>query len=811
MLSKNVTTVNRCRFVAVGAVHLLAAWSSLPAHAADSEEASTGLATVTVIGTTPVPGASIDADKVPSNVESVRASDLARGGTASLSRALNEQLGSININDTLADPFQPDIFYRGFDASPVLGTPQGLAVYQNGVRINEAFGDAVNWDLIPDIAISQVDIVSANPVYGLNALGGAATLTLKDGFNYQGGEVELSGGSFKQHSGTAQFGANNGQLGIYAAGRILDEDGWRLFAHDRIRQFYAAGSAHLDAARLDLTYTHADNQLFGPGAAPVQSLALDPRSVFTGPQGNLNRLDFLTLDGSYSFAKDLSAQGVLYYRNYRQSVSNGNRTNDTACTSAANGGFLCQSDGVTPLTNAAGQELPDISNGGTVPIGENDFENIHSQSVGGSLQLTGKQSVAGLDNQFAVGASVDTAHIDFSSGAQIGVIAPDLVVQPAGLFVATPEDTGFSATPVILKATNKYYGFFVTDTFDVTAALAVTASGRYNIAQIDLYDQRGTNLNGLNRYTHFNPAIGATYKLLPEVTAYAGYSTTNRAPTANEIECSDPLFPCLLPANLAGDPPNLRQVIAHTYEAGLRGYFTPGGAGRPDGAGGALTWNVGAFRTDLDDDIYAISTTLSTGFFQNVGSTRRQGGQAGLAYKWRRGDAYLNYSYVDATFQSAFTMSSHSNPVQDANGNIKVAPGDHLPGIPKQRIKLGGDYEALRDWTLGGTLTYVSTQFYKGDESNQNAPLPGYQVLNLHTAYQFWRRSEPGRPTCQLFLMVNNVFDRRFATYGIYSDPTGVGAPGIAPGANSNDPGVDNRFQNPAAPRSVFGGVRLTF
>ena len=790
----------RSLLLAVGAVHLLAAWSPSLARAADSEEGSTGLATVTVIGTTPVPGASIDVDKVPSNVESVRASDLARGGTASLARALNEQLGSININDTLADPFQPDIFYRGFDASPVLGTPQGLAVYQNGVRINEAFGDAVNWDLIPDVAISQVDIVSANPVYGLNALGGAAAITMKNGFNYQGGEVELSGGSFKQHNGTAQFGANNGQLGIYAAGRILDEDGWRFFAHDRIRQFYAAGSAHLDAATLDLTYTHADNQLFGPGAVPVQSLALDPRSVFTGPQANLNRLDFLTLDGSYSLAKDLSAQGVLYYRNYRQSVSNGNRTNDTACTTAANGGFLCQSDGVTPLTNAAGQGLPDISNGGTVPIGENDFENIQGRSVGGSLQLTGKQSVAGLDNQFAVGASVDTAHIDFSSGAQIGVIAPDLVVQPSGLFVDTPEGTGFSATPVILKATNKYYGFFVTDTFDVTSALAVTASGRYNIAQIGLYDQRGTNLDGLNRYTHFNPAVGATYKLLPDVTVYAGYSTTNRAPTASEIECSDPLLPCLLPANLAGDPPNLRQVIAHTYEVGLRG--------RHDGA---LTWNVGAFRTNLDDDIYAISTTLSTGFFQNVGSTRRQGGQAGLAYKWSRGDVYLNYSYVDATFRSAFTMSSGSNPFQDANGNIQVKPGDHLPGIPKQRVKLGGDYEVLPNWTLGGTLTYVSTQFYKGDESNQNAPLPGYQVLTLHTAYQFWKRSEPGRPMGQLFLTVNNVFDRRYATYGIYSDPTGVGAPGIPPGANSNDPGVDNRFQNPAAPRSVFGGVRLSF
>lgn len=791
--------MNRTLSRLVVTLPLFTALSATVVHAADSDKDSTELSTVTIIGTTPVPGAGIDADKVPSNVESVHASDLSREGASSLTSALNNQLGSINIDDTLSDPFQLDIFYRGFAASPVLGTPQGLAVYQNGVRINEAFGDAVNWDLIPDIAINQIDIVSANPVYGLNALGGAVTVAMKNGFNYQGAEVELSGGSFKQHSGAAQFGANDGQLGVYAGGRILDEDGWRFLAHDRIRQFYTAASEHTDSATLDLTYTHADNQLFGPGAAPVQSLAIDPRSVFTGPQANLNRLDFVTLDGSYTFAKDLSAEGVLYYRNYRQFVSNGNTTNDTACTTDAGVGLLCQADGVTPLTNAAGQALPDISNGGAVPIGENDFENIHSRGLGGSVQITGHEEVAGHGNQLAAGASIDTANIEFSSGAQLGTIGPNLIVQSSDLSVDTPEDTGFPATPVILEAINKYYGLFVTDTFDVAPALAVTASGRYNIAQIDLSDQRGTDLNGQNRYTHFNPAIGATYKLLPNVTAYVGYATTNRTPTASEIECSDPLLPCLLPANLAGDPPTLRQVVAHTYELGLRGRVAS-----PAGTNGALTWNVGAFRTNLDDDIYAISTSLSSGFFQNIGSTRRQGAQAGLTYTSNQWDGYLNYSYVDATFESPFTISSPSNPFHDENGNIPIEPGDHLPGVPRHRVKAGADYKVLPNWTVGGTLIYVSTQFYKGDESNQNAPLPGYQVLNLHTTYQLWRQSE-------LFLTVNNVLDRHYATFGVYADPTGVGAPGVPSGANSNDPGGDNRFQNPAAPRAVFGGVRIKF
>ena len=153
------------------------------------------LPAIVVIGTTPVPGLRVDADKVPGNVQSLFSADLYKAdGTANLTGSLNTQLASVTINDTLADQFQPDILYRGFEASPVLGTPQGLAVYQNGVRINEAFGDSVNWDLIPDIAIDRVDLVSSSPLYGLNALGGALSVTMKNGFTYQGLDGALSGG-----------------------------------------------------------------------------------------------------------------------------------------------------------------------------------------------------------------------------------------------------------------------------------------------------------------------------------------------------------------------------------------------------------------------------------------------------------------------------------------------------------------------------------------------------------------------------------------------------------------------------------------
>jgi iron complex outermembrane recepter protein len=746
---------------------------------------------------TAIPGTSVDVDKVPGNVQTLRATDLSRDGPASLTRAMSSQLGSVNINDNLDDPFQPDIVYRGFEASPVLGTPQGLAVYQNGVRINEAFGDTVNWDLIPDMAISRVDIVSSNPVYGLNALGGGISVTMKNGFNYKGSEVELSGGSFGQRSVAAQYGVSSDQFGFYITGKALNADGWRMFSSDSLRQVYTALSARTERATIELSYSHADNQLNGQGAAPVQELAVDRSLVFTGPQQNSNKLDFLTLNGSMDVTPAWSVQSVLYYRHYLQTVANGNTTDYTACTNAANA--LCQSDGLTPITTASGAGIPDISNGGSNPIGENDFETIDAHGRGAALQTAVAERVFGHGNQFTAGATVDYSSVSFFSGAQVGAIDSQLLVQPTNFIVDTPESSPFGATPVSLQAVNKYYGLYATDTFDVTPDLSLTASGRYNVAYIDLQDQRGTSLTGDSRYSHFNPAFGGTYKVLPTMTAYAGVSQNTRTPTASEIECSNPLQPCLLPSNLAGDPPTLRQVVAHTYEFGLRGKLHD-----LTGAEGSGSWNLGAFRTQLDDDIYGVATSVSTGFFQNIGATRRQGIEAGLNYRTGNWSGYANYSYIDATFQSALTLPSPSNPFQDANGNIQVQPGNHLPGIPQNRLKMGLDYKILPNWTLGGTLIFVSSFYYFGDESNQIAPLPGYHVVNLHTSYRFNRQVE-------LFAMINNLFDTKYANYGILSDPTGAGTPGVPADGVTNGPGVDNRFQSPAAPFAAFAGLRFSF
>jgi iron complex outermembrane recepter protein len=767
-----------------------------------SEVSSSEKLQAIVVTATAIPGTIIDIDKIPGNVQVLSAADLTREGSASLTGALNSNLSSINVNDDLDDPFQPDILYRGFEASPVLGTPQGLAVYQNGVRINEAFGDTVNWDLFPDIAINQVELVSSSPVYGLNALGGAISVTMKNGFTYQGADVELSGGSYGQRAVTAQFGMNSGVFGFYIAGRALDWDGWRWFSDDRMRDLYAVLSAHTDTATLDLSYTRADNMMNGQGPSPVQQLAVNRSLVFTGPQTNINTLDFVTLSGTLKVTDTWSLQSVLYYRQYAQTVSNGNTTDYEACMNTA--GILCQPDGVTPLMNAAGQTLPDISDGGTVYIGENDFESIHAWGRGATLQAADDETIFGHVNQFTFGAAADYASTSFYSGAQIGVINSQLLVLPSNLIVDTPENSPGAVAngdpvPVSVDSINKNLGAYLTDTFNVTPEFAVTASGRYNITHVDLADQLGTNLNGNNRFVHFNPAIGATYKVLPTMTLYGGISQNTRTPTASEIECSNPLTPCLLPTNLAGDPPNLRQVVAHTAELGLRGKVPPMAA-----AAGGASWNVSVFRTLLEDDIFGIATSVSQGFFQNIGDTRRQGIEAGLNYRADSWSIYANYSFVQATFRSPLMVPSPSNPYQNALGDIQVEPGDHLPGIPDNRLKLGADYKILPDWLVGATLNFVGSFYYVGDESNQLAPLPGYTTINLHSTYK-------PVPHFELFASINNLFNRKYATWGILSDPTGIGAPGIPPNGVTNGPGVDNRFLSPAAPFEAFGGVRISF
>ena len=272
------------------------------------------------------------------------------------------------------------------------------------------------------------------------------------------------------------------------------------------------------------------------------------------------------------------------------------------------------------------------------------------------------------------------------------------------------------------------------------------------------------------------------------LTAYAGYSEANRAPTAAELSCADPALRASLDNLLIADPP-LKQVVARTYEAGLRGSLRPGGGGDK------LAWNFGLYRTDNQDDIINVPSPITgRGFFQNAGNTRRQGIEAGIAYKHDRWSVSADYSLVDATFQSALTLNSPNNPFADANGQISVRPGNHLPSIPEHRLKIGTDYAVTESWTIGGSLVVASDQYLRGDESNQNPKIPGYAIVNLRSSYRLAEHFE-------IFGLVQNLFDQKYETFGSFFDPTQVPSLGLS----------NPRSLSPAAPLAAFGGVRISF
>jgi iron complex outermembrane recepter protein len=335
--------------------------------------------------------------------------------------------------------------------------------------------------------------------------------------------------------------------------------------------------------------------------------------------------------------------------------------------------------------------------------------------------------------------------VNFSSTNELGIIDPNtLIVSGTGVIIDQPDG---SVAPVNLTTTNGYYCLYATDTFDVTSRLSITAGGRYNLALIRLSDKIGSTPNTDSRFGRFNPAAGVTYKFTPNLTGYFGYAEANRAPTAGEIAASNPAKPFSLDNFLTSDPPALKQVVAHTFEVGLRGRFNT----NIGSAKGQVEWNLGLFRTDLTDDILNVpSAIISSGFFKNVGNTRRQGIEAGIGYRDAKWHVSASYSLIDATFESPITLSSPNNPFADASGNIHVVLGDHLPGIPRNRLKLDADFAITDRWTVGGDLLLESGHTFSATPRIRTRSLAAFtwSISGVPTESSITWSSSPSSRTC---------------------------------------------------------------
>jgi iron complex outermembrane receptor protein len=729
---------------------------------ADNRAAELETPTVEVIGTTPLPGIGTPVSQVPANVQAATSKDIAKQNTLNVTDYLKQNLGSVSFTDSNVNPFQPDVNFRGFTASPLLGTPQGLSVFQDGVRINEAFGDTVNWDFIPQSAISSITLIpGSNPVFGLNTLGGALSVQTKSGFDYPGTSIQTYGGSFGRRATEFETGGHGESVDYFVTGNTFEERGWRDHSPSRVNQLFAKTGYQDDTTDVDLSFTGANNALQGTQALPLSMLD-NPKQAYTWPDINDDRLAFVNLKASHFLDTDKLLAGNIYYRKVDLHGFNSNVNNN-----------------FDPL-NPTGP--------GTTSA-QNIIADTHQIGTGGAVQMTLLGKLAGHQNNFTGGVSLDHGNTDFSQFTQDASFSPDRGTASSSPIVLTTR----------VNSTNDYYGAYLTDTFSPTDKTHFVASGRYNYATVKLSDQLGTALNGDHSFSRFNPAAGFTYEPIKTATTYLSYNEGMRVPSPAELACADRNAPCSLPSIFVADPA-LKAVISKTWEIGARGKLSDN-----------LSWSSAIFRTMLDDDIQFISSgggAVSTGFFQNVGQTRRQGIELGISANLERLTISSHYSLVDATYQSSLVLNSASNstaaPISCPTcTDIQVMPGDRIPGIPRHQFNVRTEYAFTEKFSAAANLIAASDQFARGDENNQDAhgPVPGYAIVNLDARYQADRN-------WQFFGRVDNLFDRRYQTFGVLGQNTFLGPNNTFDASGAS---VAEQFRSPGASLGVWVGVKYAF
>jgi iron complex outermembrane receptor protein len=761
----------------------LASISAPLVHAGD--DATAALEQIVVVGTTPLAGSDVDRDLVPAPTHVLGSQDVNRTGIPGLTSAILSNVPSATINDVEGNQFQPDILFRGFTASPVAGTSQGLAVYVNGARFNDSFGDTVNWDLIPPSAIKTVAIEASNPIFGLNALGGSVSVQLKDGFSEETTSATVFGGSYGRRAGIVEFSHQAGPFAVYFTGDATHDGGFRRTSTSNLYRAFADLGWRDGPAEVHLDLTAAHDTLGNPGATPDQALAANISNIFTAPNSVDNKYLAVHLNGTDKLSDTTSVQGVAYFQNLRQYVPNGITSNVAPCTDGS--GLLCNSDG-SVVTTTGGQNVTDFLNGGS--YSGLSVQHLNSHAYGATLQATDQRQLGDLLNHLVVGAGFEGSNNLFSGVQEIGGFDPYSreFISP-GIVLDQP---GKGINPVRVRSTTRFYGIFVSEVLPLGRDIDFSLNGRFNDAQIGLADELGGPVNGHHTYNRFNPSAGLSYRFAPWAQIYGSYSETNRAPTPQELSCASAASPCSLLNFFVGDP-NLSQVVARTAEAGARGKFT-------DAVGGRLNWNIDFYRTQNTNDIILQSTVdnPNLAFYTNAGKTLRRGVEANLRYDWRKLQIKLGYAFTDATFRTALDLNSINNPAADANGQIHVVPGDRIPGIPRHRGNVIVDCSLTDRWTFGGEAVVQSSAYRFGDQANLTSPVGGYSVVDLNAAY---------RPIdhVTMFAVVQNVFNKRYNTFGAFGPVGDVPWPNIPGGV------TDPRTGSPGTPITAYGGVRVTF
>lgn len=754
------------------ALQPLAAALGLAWGGAQAQEAATQR--VEVIGTAPLPGQGVDRDLLPYATQVLRRDDLQRSSATHGSAALARAATGVVVNDIQGSPYQGDLSFRGFRASGLLGAAQGLSVYLDGVRVNEAFGDVVSWDLLPDFAFDSVALVpGANPAFGLNTLGGAVALTTVDGRSAPGWQTELEAGSSGRRQATLSHGGQAGPWTHYLGLELFEEDGWRDFSPGRRGVLVGKLGLRTDAGDLGLTLLSGRSTLVGNGLVPQFTFeepdereasigSVDRAAVYTHPDQTRNEATLLSLRGSMALGDDMLAEALLYGRQARRTTINGDEADEDDDGDGDDGGDDDDEANASFNRTATRQE-----------------------AAGLSLGLSGRAG----SHRWQAGLSLDVAQVRYEQTEQAGSFDPTRGVDPID-----GEEAELSAA---VRGSTRSLGLHASDTWSITPTTHLTATLRWNHARVantltSVDDDTGA-LEAKPResfdYRHLNPALGIAQRL-GAVTLFANAARNTRVPTVIELGCADPEEPCRLPSGLQADP-YLAPVRTTSLEAGLR-------FGGRQGHGGSLT----LYRLDNRDDILfsSVSVTGQLGYFRNFERTRHQGLDA--EWRWRGGlwEGGIGYSHLRATYEA-------DGVLRVGERNVVVSPGTPIAGLPRHQLKAHVAWAPAPGWWLGADLQAVSRRTSAGNEDGRfdddeddtaDFSVPGYAVLNLQARWQ-------PTPDLELFVGVDNLFDRRAASFGALAE-TLFDADGAYSGGEA-----DALFVAPIAPRGWRLGLRWMF
>ncbi|MGA8598628.1 MAG: TonB-dependent receptor [Bryobacteraceae bacterium] len=803
-----------------------------------------------VVSTTPLAGTNLTTDQIAAPVQTATAADIKNSGALELGDFMNRRLNGVYFNEMQGNPFQPDVNYRGYTASPLLGTPEGLSVYVDGVRQNQPFGDVVSWDLIPKDAISEVTLVpGSDPLFGLNTLGGALSVTTKSGISSPG----LSGGLLYGSSGRKEVDGQWGGGGAtgfnwFLTGLGFHESGWREDSPSDVRQGFARLGWRTTKTDLALTMSYAYNTLLGNGLQDYRLLATNYSSVYSIPDSTANRSPSFNFIARHTFSDALAFSGNAWFRNIRTEAIDANFNDDAVgqdiyqstpdeqavLTAAGYTGFPASG---ANIANTPFPKWPCIAEALTLgdPDQTCDGVNIYSKEVqkefGFSGQFTWITAPKIGRNQFAAGAVFDRGIIDYAQTTGYAYVNPNytLTSVPAWQDGSTSVNGSPVDSQVALHGVTPNWSLYFTDTLTLPKNVNVTVSGRYNRATVDNTDLLNPiagpgSLTGDYVFQRFNPAVGITWSPISSVNAYARFSQGSRAPTAIELGCADPSAPCSLPNSLSSDPP-LQQVVTDTWEVGVRG--------KPELSFlQNVRWNVGAFRAENHNDILFIAAPQTgTGYFQNFAKTLREGFDADLDGRIGRVTWGLDWTFLSATYQSTEVLDGSANNTNDISlqgypgldGVITVHPGNRIPLIPKHTGKAYLDFQATSRLGFDLDEVVMSSSYARGNENNAyqadgvyyQGPgvSPGYAITNFRARYDLTRH-------LQLALQIDNLFNHEYYTAAWLSNTalTSQGAiqslpfPAYTTGPYAGSaPAQSVTFFSPGAPIRAWVDLGITF